>query len=182
MGDGATTRPHKTHIIYGATSLRVIQNFDAGCRMDPAASPEQEQPKPCESHDYFEEYRQSAWIVRVSRRFGNGPTQQSVRATQVLPSGEDELWQKATFKIGLVRNISAWSLHYLGEALRSGGWVDGTITTAVGVAHVTPHCADRKTLAGLTLFYSTHNLQLDYTDHPDIAAFASRLCTTTPKQ
>lgn len=175
MGDGATVRPFRTQVIRSGTSLRVIQNWDAGCsRPNPTDDPP-ERSLPCESREY-EAAIPGIWVHQVSRRFGNGLVQQSRRADQGVPPGERDLWDVAQLKINVAWRISTWVLGYLGEAVTSGGLDDGKINTAVGPAVVTAQCTSVRTLNGVSFFFPTYNLQVDITHYPDIAAFESRMC------
>lgn len=175
MGDGATVRPLKTLVIRSGTSLRVVQNLDAGCSKPSPTDDHSERPLPCESHEY-EAAIPGIWVHQVSRRFGNGLVQQSRRADQGVPPGERDLWDVAQLKINVAWRISTWVLAYLGEATGSGGLDDGKIGTAVGPALVTPHCNPTHKLSGVSFFFPAYNLQVDVTHYPDIAPFESKMC------
>lgn len=175
MSDGATVRPFKTLVIRSGTSLRVVQNLDAGCSKPKTTDESSERPLPCELREY-EAAIPGIWVHQVNRRFGNGLVQQSRRADQGVPPGERDLWDIAQLKINVAWRISTWALAYLGEAMGSGGLDDGKIGTAVGSAVVTPQCNPTHKLGGVSFFFPTYNLQVDVTHYPDIAAFQSSLC------
>ncbi|PIR21222.1 MAG: hypothetical protein COV45_00315 [Deltaproteobacteria bacterium CG11_big_fil_rev_8_21_14_0_20_47_16] len=175
MADTASRRLLFTRIERTSSAFRLTQSFDTGCHQKEAdPTPNKSRPA-CEVRTSVAEIP-GRWVHSILRRFADGTSLDVYReASHEYPEGDKDIWMIAQLKLDAAWRISTSLLTVLQEnkhRLSSGTMV---FETAVGDVYATPHC-NGSNLVDIAFSYPTHGIQINISDHFEIAPYEYSLC------
>lgn len=173
----AASPTYKTRVVLGDRFLRIVQTLSPQNVGEAAADRPSDRAQSCDFREFLRETAaDGSWVLRAACRFGDGSTREVRRNSSGSHSGDADLRRDADFMINLAANVSTWTLDYLKRELSSDGPPPRNMITSVGIASIIPQCEADHRLAGLAIYYSRHDILLNFTNRADLAAYESKLC------